>query len=154
MPTDSFLNNRDAVLAAIPHRPPFLFVDEILSCDETQIVCQYRFKEDEFFFAGHYPNAPIVPGVVLCESALQAGAIFATRLYRDEERGAGKTPVVGRMTDVKFKRVVRPGETVEQRVEFKERLGSAYYFRAKVYCDGKLAVSFDFAVTATESAAQ
>ncbi|MCF0234158.1 MAG: beta-hydroxyacyl-ACP dehydratase, partial [Thermoguttaceae bacterium] len=92
----------------------------------------------------------IVPGVILCESALQAGAILATQLFREEERGANKVPVVGRMTEVKYKRIVRPGERVEQQITFKERVGVAYFFRAKVVCEGKLAVSFEFAVTTTE----
>ena len=147
---ETFFDSRAAILAAIPHRPPFLFVDEVLTWTDSEIVCAYRFKENEFFFEGHYPGAPIVPGVILCESAMQAGAIFATKIFRDEERSPDKMPVVGRMTDVKFKRIVRPGERVEQHISFKERMGSAYYLRAKVLCDGKLAVSFEFAVTTTE----
>ncbi|MCF0233914.1 MAG: hypothetical protein HUK22_02920, partial [Thermoguttaceae bacterium] len=52
------LHSREAVMAAIPHRAPFLFVDEVVECTEDSIVCAYRFKEDEFFFAGHYPGSP------------------------------------------------------------------------------------------------
>ncbi len=149
---ESFFDSRAAILAAIPHREPFLFVDEIRTWTDNEIVCAYRFKGDEFFFAGHYPETPIVPGVVLCESALQAGAILMTRVVGDEEQTSGKAPVVGRMNDVKFKRIVRPGEQIEQRVSLQEKMGGVYLMNAKVMCEGKLAVSFNFAVTKTDRA--
>ena len=80
---------RQTILDSLPHRPPFLFVDEIRDWTEEKIVTAYRFKEDEFFFKGHYPERPIVPGVILCESAMQAGAIFLSRLFQSEkETGA------------------------------------------------------------------
>lgn len=156
----TFDGSKEAILAAIPHRPPFLFVDEIREWSDDEIVCAYRFKEDEFFFAGHYPGAPIVPGVVLCEAAMQAGAILTSRLIAAQKPENGENgedsvelkPVVGRVNDVKFKRIVRPGETVELRVSFKERMAAAYFLRAKVYCEGKLAVSFEFAVTMAPAA--
>lgn len=162
----TFDGSKEAILAAIPHRAPFLFVDEIREWSDEEIVCAYRFKEDEFFFAGHYPGAPIVPGVVLCEAAMQAGAIFTSRLIAAQEAenaqngeggqtgepGVELKPVVGRINDVKFKRIVRPGETVELRVSFKEKMAAAYFLRAKVYCEGKLAVSFEFAVTMAPAA--
>jgi len=143
-------DSRAAILAAIPHRAPFLFVDEIRSWTTKEIVCAYRFKEDEFFFAGHYPGKPIVPGVVLCESAMQVGAILMSRAFDDDEGAVGKSPVVGRMNDVKFKRIVRPGEEIEQRVSLQEKMGGVYLMNAKVLCEGKLTVSFNFAVTMAE----
>jgi len=143
-------DSRAAILAAIPHRAPFLFVDEIRSWTNEEIVCAYRFKEDEYFFKGHYPEKPIVPGVVLCESAMQVGAILMTRAFDDASQFSGKSPVVGRMNDVKFKRIVRPGEQIEQRVKLQEKMGGVYLMNAKVMCEGKLAVSFNFAVTLAE----
>ncbi|MBP5622231.1 MAG: beta-hydroxyacyl-ACP dehydratase [Thermoguttaceae bacterium] len=151
---ESFFESRAAILAAIPHRPPFLFIDEIVTWTDDEIVCAYRFKHDEFFFAGPYPNFPIVPGVVLCESAMQAGAIYMTRLFNDEDRRAGKVPVVGRMNDVKFKQLVRPGDRVELRVSLKEKIAGVFMLRAKVTCEGKTAVTFDFAVTMAERPAE
>ena len=62
--------------AAIPHREPFLLVDEIVERAEARIVCSKTFSGREDFFAGHYPGHPIVPGVLLCEAAMQAGAIL------------------------------------------------------------------------------
>jgi 3-hydroxyacyl-[acyl-carrier-protein] dehydratase len=61
------------ILAAIPHRPPMLLVDEIMERSEQEDCLQKTFRAEEFFFQGHYPGFSIVPGVILCEAAMQAG---------------------------------------------------------------------------------
>jgi 3-hydroxyacyl-[acyl-carrier-protein] dehydratase len=131
-----------AIHAAIPHRAPFLFVDEIVSRDDRQIVCRKTFRPDEYFYAGHYPEFPVTPGVVLCEAAMQAGAILLSPVMANAE---GRVPVATRMKDVKFKRMVRPGETIEMTVELTERVRDAFFLTAKVTCGGQLAVRFEFA---------
>lgn len=131
------------ITAAIPHRPPMLLVDQIVSRDEKTIVCHKTFQADEFFFQGHYPDQPIVPGVILCECAMQAGAILLSQFV---QAGSG-VPVATRLNDVKFKQMVRPGDTIEMAVTLNERLAEAFYLTAKVTCHGKLAVRFDFACT-------
>ena len=84
---ESFFDSRAAILASIPHRAPFLFVDQIVEITEQGIKCAYRFKEDEYFFQGHYPSNPIVPGVILCEAAMQAGAVYyVARSHRRQRR--------------------------------------------------------------------
>jgi len=130
--------------AAIPHRPPFLMIDEIVSRSGAAIICRKTFRPDEYFFAGHYPDYPIVPGVLLCEAAMQAGAILLNDLaeHRDD-----RMPIATRMNDVRFKRMIRPGETIEIEVALRERLAEAYFLDAKVTCEGKLAVRFEFACT-------
>jgi 3-hydroxyacyl-[acyl-carrier-protein] dehydratase len=135
--------NGSEIEAAIPHRPPFLFVDEIVERSEKRIVCRKTFRGDEFFYAGHYPDQPLTPGVLLCEAAMQAGAILVSQHVGDL-RGV---PVATRMNDVRFKRVVRPGETIEIEVELQERLADAFYLKAKVSCQSKVAVRLEFACT-------
>jgi len=137
---------REQILQAIPHRDPFLLVDEILQQDETRIVCTKTFSGGEDFFAGHYPGYPLVPGVLLCEAAMQAGAILLSRHFAEE--AAGRVPVATRMNDVRFKRMVRPGETIRMEVELVERLSGAFFLKAKSTVDGKVAVRFEFACTA------
>ena len=123
-----------------------LLVDEVVDRSEDAIVCVKTFRADEFFFQGHYPGHPIVPGVILCEAAMQAGAVLLAEYV---QAGSG-VPVATRLNDVKFKKIVRPGDTVHLEVTLKERLAGAFFLQAKVTCDGKVAVRFEFACTMTE----
>jgi 3-hydroxyacyl-[acyl-carrier-protein] dehydratase len=129
------------IYAAIPHRPPFLFVDEIVERGERRILCRKTFAADEWFFAGHYPGQPLVPGVILCEAAMQAGAILLSGCVSPEERGL---PVAARMNDVRFKRIVRPGETIVLDVEWTDHVSNAWYLKAKITCAGELAARLEF----------
>ncbi len=131
------------ILTAIPHRPPMLMVDEIVSQSDTRIVCRKTFRADEFFLQGHFPNYPLVPGVILCECALQSGAILLASQMTD----AGMVPVATRMDGVKFKQMVRPGDTVEMEVTLGEVVSTAYFMTGKVTVGGKLAARLDFACT-------
>lgn len=136
--------NRQDILQAIPHREPFLLVDAVLQQTDTQITAEKTFSGREDFFAGHYPGYPLVPGVLLCEAAMQAGAILLSRLMPG---GDDRVPVATRMNDVRFKRMVRPGETLHIEVELVERLADAFFLKAKVTVDGAVAVRLEFACT-------
>jgi 3-hydroxyacyl-[acyl-carrier-protein] dehydratase len=136
--------NPSEIEAGIPHRPPMLLIDEIVERSENRIICRKTFRADEFFFQGHYPGFPLAPGVILCECAMQAGAILLSQFLTD---GNG-VPVATRMNEVKFKNMVRPGDTIEITVELVERLANAFFLKAKVTKTGKLAVSFEFACAA------
>lgn len=128
---------------AIPHRPPMLLVDEIVSQSDTRIVCRKTFRADEFFLQGHFPNYPLVPGVILCECALQTGAILLASKMTD----AGMVPVATRLDGVKFKQMVRPEDTIEIEVTLGEVVSTAYFMTGKVTVGGKLAARLDFACT-------
>jgi 3-hydroxyacyl-[acyl-carrier-protein] dehydratase len=129
------------IQSAIPHRKPMLLVDEVLQMTDDSIVCRKTFLDTEFFVQGHYPNLPIVPGVILCECALQSGAILLSRFTPRE----GAIPVATRLDNVKFKQMVRPGDRVTIEVHLKEVVSTAYFMTGKLSVDGKLAARLDFA---------
>lgn len=66
---------KEEVLQLIPQQPPFRFIDRILELDETQIIAEYRFRPEEFYYAGHFPNHPLTPGVILLETMAQTGVV-------------------------------------------------------------------------------
>jgi 3-hydroxyacyl-[acyl-carrier-protein] dehydratase len=106
------------VLALVPQQRPFRFIDEILILNEQQIVGAYRFREDEFFYPGHFPGRPITPGVILIESMAQVGVV-AYGLYllacQNHVRPAEmKLPLslFSLAEDVEFRGIVLPGERV------------------------------------------
>lgn len=132
-----------AILDAIPHRDPFLLIDEVVEQTDDRIVCRKQFRGDEWFYAGHYPHYPLTPGVLLCEACLQAGAV----LLADKVTDADAVPVATRMDAVKFKRMVRPGDVVELAVTLNDRVGDAFFLTGQVRTGGKLAARLDFACT-------
>lgn len=141
---------QESIFNAIPHRDPFLLVDEILERNDDRIRGRKHFSGEEYFFAGHYPGNPLVPGVLLCEAAMQCGAIL---LADHLQATAGRVPVVTRMNQVRFKRIVRPGETIVMDVRLAERVADAFFLQAKVTVDGETAVRFEFACTAASTEA-
>ena len=120
-----------------------LLIDQILSQEDKTITCRKTFTADEFFFQGHYPDFPIVPGVILCECAAQAGAILLSRLVD----GSQGVPVLTRMNDVKFKQMVRPGDSIEIVASLDEVVGQAFFLSAQVKVNQKMAVRLNFACT-------
>lgn len=142
----------DAIRAAIPHREPFLFVDEIVERGPDLLRTRWRVPPEADFLRGHYPGRPLVPGVILCESAFQAGAILCAGEMHDAPPGA--VPVLTRIGEARFKRMVAPGETVEIEVRLEQRVGPARWLSAKLSVDGAtvLRVGFTLAVTAADTA--
>jgi 3-hydroxyacyl-[acyl-carrier-protein] dehydratase len=138
--------SRESILLAIPHRDPFLLLDEVLEQSEKRIVCRKRFTGDEFWYRGHYPEFPLTPGVLLCEAAMQAGAVLLAKYVA----GMPGVPVATRINNVKFKSMVRPGDTVVIEVELTEQLAAAFFLNAKVSVGDRIAVTFDFACKMVE----
>jgi len=97
--------NRDELMTVLPHRPPMLLVDEAHVEGDTA-VGSYTVRGDEFFLQGHFPEYPIVPGVMLCEMMGQTSCV----LMADQIRG--KTTLFAGLDKVRFRRPVRPGDTV------------------------------------------
>ena len=133
-----------AILAAIPHRPPFLLLDEIVELSESRILCRRTFTGDEFWYQGHYPDYPLTPGVLLCEAAMQAGAVL---LSRQAGEAPEAVPVATRLGNVQFKQMVRPGDAIDVDVELVDRVANAFFLKGRITVGGKLACRCEFACT-------
>ena len=136
------------IASAIPHRAPFLLLDEILEISVDSVRAAYTLRTDDELwsriYAGHYPGHPLTPGVLLCEMILQAGAVLVR-----EMAGAGGldgVPVVTRLQNVKFKNMVPPGSRLEIRATLTERLAGAFFMKGGIWLDGRAAVQAEFAV--------
>ncbi len=134
------MNNTD-ILATIPHRAPFLFVDRVLDLDERKIRAEKYLSPDLDFFKGHYPDFPIMPGALTCESIFQAGAILLAQYVENNSSGV---PAVTRIRDAKFKKMVRPGDTLLLETELEERVGPAFYMKGRATVGDKLVASVSF----------
>ena len=130
------------ILALIPHRPPFLWVDTIISLSETLIETRTTFAEDLEVFQGHYPGNPLLPGVLLCEAVYQSGALLLAGSF--EEQNDTRIPVLTRITDTRFKRRVLPGETVDIEVTLIDSISSVSVLRGKARVGQELALKTEF----------
>jgi 3-hydroxyacyl-[acyl-carrier-protein] dehydratase len=98
----------------LPHREPFLFVDEIIEATNEKIVAKHVFTEKEFFFKGHFPEYPVVPGVILVETMAQSGGAGLRKLG---VLGDDALFFLATVDKVKFRRQIRPGDEVRSEVE-------------------------------------
>ena len=136
----------------MPQREPFLFVDRVVEVTDSSIQTEKQIKVDEPFFAGHFPNRPIMPGVLICEAVFQSSSILMSKpagTPSDDRR----IPLITRISNVKLKRVVLPGDLMEVEVKLKEILGQAVYMSGKVKVEGETVLTVEFsAMLVTETA--
>jgi 3-hydroxyacyl-[acyl-carrier-protein] dehydratase len=138
----------EEILNAIPHRPPFLFVDRIVELSGIKIKTIKEIRPDEPVFAGHYPGQPIMPGVLICESIFQTGAILLSKMMG----GMGGIPVLTRINNAKFKSIVKPGSILDIEAELVEKVSNAYFMKGKASVGGKTSVTVEFTVTLAKEA--
>ena len=113
IPTPPF--GRDVIESLIPHRPPFLLVDEILELEPgKRVVGRREIRADDWWFPGHFPQRPVMPGVLTIEAIAQCGAVAVLA----DEANRGKIPFFAGIDDCRFKRVVEPGDVLDLECEF------------------------------------
>jgi 3-hydroxyacyl-[acyl-carrier-protein] dehydratase len=132
----------------IPHRPPFLFVDEIVSQTENGLIAKRTWRAEEDFYKGHYPGAPITPGVLLCEAVFQSAACYMALKARAAGGNPGDgVPLIAKISDVRFRSPVYPGNTILIEVKQKDALGGFTLLSGHVTkADATRVLNVDFAV--------
>ncbi|MBW3592161.1 MAG: 3-hydroxyacyl-ACP dehydratase FabZ [Actinobacteria bacterium] len=121
----------------IPHRDPFLLLDEVTVIEPgVRVVATKRIRDDEWYLAGHFPGRPIMPGVLMVEALAQAGAVAV--LSQDGNRG--KLALFAGIDDVRFKRLVEPGDELELTCELERVRGPIGRGKVTATVDGELAV--------------
>jgi 3-hydroxyacyl-[acyl-carrier-protein] dehydratase len=142
--------DRAQIEAILPHRDPFLLLDEVIELEPgARVVARKRVTADDC--AGHFPGNPIMPGVKMVEALAQAGAVAVLA----EERNRGKLALFAGIDDVRFKRVVRPGDELTLTCELEHVRGPIGRGKARATVDGELAVrgTLTFAVDSGAGAA-
>jgi 3-hydroxyacyl-[acyl-carrier-protein] dehydratase len=122
--------------AILPHRDPFLLIDEVVELEPgVRVVARRRVREDEWYFAGHFPGRPIMPGVLIVEAMAQTGAIAVLC----EEQNRGRLALFAGIDGVRFKRIVEPGEELELTCDLERVRGPVGKGRAEARVAGELA---------------
>ena len=134
VPTVPF--GRDAIMELIPHRPPFLLVDEIVELEPgKRVVGRRQIRADDWWFPGHFPERPVMPGVLTIEAIAQAGAVAVMA----DEANRGKIPFFAGIDDCRFKRVVGPGDVLDLECEFVRVRGPIAKGRGRASVGGDVA---------------
>ena len=143
------MNIDPRITALIPHRPPFLWIDRIISYEEGSMVAEKTIPADLDIFQGHYPEHPILPGVILCEALFQTGALLIARMMQDEQDAPQGVPVLTRIGGARFKRPVGPGSIIQMQVNLKEKVAGSWFLKGILRVKEKIAVQVDFSCTMT-----
>lgn len=123
----------DEILKLIPHRNPFLFIDQVeIVKDGYEGIGTKIFLESEYFFKGHFPNMPIVPGVVLIESMAQTAGIVISKFYQERE---DKSVLFMSVSKAKFRKPVYPNDSINFNVKYLNSVKSVYKFSGLAYKD-------------------
>ena len=130
----------------LPHRDPFLLLDEVVELEPgVRVVARKQVRDDEWYLAGHFPGRPIMPGVLIVEAMAQTGAVAVLA----DEVNRGKLALFAGIDDVRFKRIVGPGDEIELTCELERVRGPVGRGKATATVDGELAArgTLMFAVT-------
>ncbi len=137
-------HNIKEIMKVLPHKPPFLLIDKILYCDDysegSKVIAQKNVTINEDFFRGHFPGEPVMPGVLIVEALAQAGAF----IILSEKCNHGKIAYFAGADKVKFKQVVRPGDTLTLEMTLLKSKANAGKGKGIAYVGDKVAASGEF----------
>jgi 3-hydroxyacyl-[acyl-carrier-protein] dehydratase len=128
---------REEIEQILPHRDPFLLIDEVVVLEPGErVVARKTVRPDEWYLRGHFPGRPVMPGVLIVEAMAQTGAVAVL----SEEQNRGKLALFAGIDDVRFKRIVEPGDQLELTCELERVRGPIGRGKASARVDGQLAV--------------
>ena len=120
----------------LPHREPFLLIDEVLELEPGErVVARKRVREDEWYLRGHFPGRPVMPGVLIVEAMAQTGAVAVL----SEQENRGRIALFAGIDDTRFKRIVEPGDELELECTLEQVRGPVGKGKARATVDGQLA---------------
>jgi 3-hydroxyacyl-[acyl-carrier-protein] dehydratase len=129
--------DRAEIEQILPHREPFLLIDEVLELEPgARVVARKTVRPDEWYLTGHFPGRPVMPGVLIVEALAQTGAMAV--LSKPENRG--RLALFAGIDDVRFKRIVEPGDVLDLTCELERVRGPIGRGKATARVDGQLAV--------------
>ena len=136
------------IKSVIPHREPFLFVDQVIELGDRIIITKKIFRHTENFYLGHYPNCPITPGVILCETIFQSAAILILKNFPIK---SDEQPVLARIENARFKAIVYPDEELEIQARLREKCGKFFLMDGQIFksTDSSLVLKVDFSLAVT-----
>jgi 3-hydroxyacyl-[acyl-carrier-protein] dehydratase len=130
------LLDRSAIEAILPHRDPFLLIDEVVELEPgSRVVARKLVRPDEWYLSGHFPGRPIMPGVLIVEAMAQTGAVAVL----SEEENRGRLALFAGIDGVRFKRIVEPGDELELTCNLEKVRGPIGKGRAEARVEGELA---------------
>jgi 3-hydroxyacyl-[acyl-carrier-protein] dehydratase len=132
------LLNKEQIMEIIPHRAPFLLIDEVIALEPgKKCIARTYIQEEDFWFEGHFPGMPVTPGVLMIEMLAQTGAVCAGSLPENK----GKIALFAKIDNAKFRRQVVPGDILTLEVEMVRIRGSVGVGKATACVDGEKAVT-------------
>ena len=131
------------ILNHLPHRAPFIFVDKVIAMDEAGIEAMKQVSFNEPYFQGHFPNMPIMPGVLMIEAMAQAAGIYMVAKHHVEI--SESNPVyLASVKQARFKQVVTPGDSVHFKVQLVKNRGAVWQFSGEAFVNEQLAAQAEF----------
>jgi 3-hydroxyacyl-[acyl-carrier-protein] dehydratase len=128
--------DRAGIEAILPHREPFLLIDEVVELEPGErVLARKRVRDDEWYLRGHFPGRPVMPGVLIVEAMAQTGAVAVLA----EEENRGRLALFAGIDDTRFKRIVEPGDELELECTLEQVRGPVGKGKARATVNGELA---------------